>query len=199
MTSSESEINFKQVLNFIENIDKLKNTYRKCLIMSGEREESTAEHSFSLAMSVLCFKKFSNQEFDLFKAIKMALFHDLAEALIGDTFHYDKGEKPQEMSESEALQKILEPIIDTELAKEIYELWAEFESGEGKEAIFLRGIDRFLPMYHNYKTQGHSWIKHGITQEMALEKNSHIEQSSKVIWEFTKSMLDDSKAHGWIL
>lgn len=186
-------------LNFIEGIDALKNTYRKCLIMSGQREESTAEHCFSLAMAVLSLSKFSNHEIDVIKTVKMALFHDLAEAILGDTFHYEKNTKPQSMPESEALKKILTPIADTNLAQEIYQLWDEFENGDGPEAVFLRGLDRFLPMFHNYKTQGHSWIKYGVTKEMALQKNSHIEQSSSILWEFTKSMLDDAQSKGWIL
>jgi putative hydrolases of HD superfamily len=188
-----------EALKFIENIDALKSTYRKCLIMSGERHESTAEHSFSLAMSVLCLSRFSNQKIDVIKTIKMALFHDLAEALLGDIFHYEKSDKIQEFSEDEALKKVLSPIANTELSVEIYELWNEFEFGSGPEAVFLRGLDRFLPILHNYKTQGHSWVKHGITKEVALEKNSHIEQSSEVIWGFTKNMLDESQAKGWIL
>lgn len=192
-------IEFQQALKFIENIDALKNTYRKCLIMSGQRGESTAEHSFSLAMSVLCLSKFSNQKIDVEKAIKMALFHDLAEALLGDTFHYDKNSKPQSMSESEALKKILIPLAGTDLAQEIFQLWDEFENGDTPEAVFIRGLDRFLPMFHNYKTQGHSWVKYRITKEQALQKNSHIEQSSKIIWDFTKSMLDESQSKGWIL
>lgn len=189
----------QEALKFIENIDALKNTYRKCLIMSGQREESTAEHSFSLAMAVLCLSRFSNQKIDVTKTVKMALFHDLAEALLGDTFHYDKSTTSLEVSEADALKQILIPIASTELAKEISELWNEFENGNGPEAVFLRGLDRFLPMLHNYKTNGHSWVKYGITKKKALEKNSHIEQSSDAIWIFTKNMLDESQSKGWIL
>lgn len=190
----------QDALQFIEAIDALKNTYRKCLIMSGLRKESTAEHSFSLAMSVLCLSSFSNQEFDVIKTMKMALFHDLAEALLGDVFHYDK-EKPTQgkMSEAEALQKMLLPIRDTQLSQEILDLWNEFENGTGPEAVFLRGLDRFLPMYHNYKTKGHSWIKYGISKEMALTKNAHIKQSSDLIWNYTQNMLNESQEKGWIL
>lgn len=187
-------------LQFIEAIDALKNTYRKCLIMSGLREESTAEHSFSLAMSVLCLSSFSNQEIDIIKTLKMALYHDLAEALLGDTFHYDKEKASQgQMSESDALQKMLSPIKDTALSQEILDLWNEFENGDGPEAIFLRGLDRFLPMYHNYKTKGHSWLKYGITKDLALTKNAHIKQSSELIWNYTQRMLNESKEKGWIL
>lgn len=195
----KQDFRLQEAIQFIENIDALKNTYRKCLIMSGQREESTAEHSFSLAMAVLCLSQFSNQKIDVMKTVKMALFHDLAEALLGDTFHYDKETTSQEISEKEAFQQILKPIASTELAAEIYELWNEFEYGSGPEAVFLRGLDRFLPMLHNFKTNGHSWVKYGITKEKALQKNSHIEQSSDAIWSFTKKMLDESQSKGWIL
>lgn len=190
----------QDALQFIEAIDALKHTYRKCLIMSGLREESTAEHSFSLAMSVLCLSSFSNQEIDIIKTIKMALYHDLAEALLGDTFHYDKEKPSQEkMSESDALQKMLLPIRDTQLSQEILDLWNEFENGNTPEAVFLRGLDRFLPMYHNYKTKGHSWIKYGITKDMALTKNAHIKQSSELIWNYTQGILNESQEKGRIL
>lgn len=186
-------------LKFLESIDALKNTYRKCLIMSGQREESTAEHSFSLAMAVLTFSTFSNQKIDTIKTVKMALFHDLAEALLGDTFHYDKEYKVEKVSESDALKKLLSPIKDTDLSEEIFNLWDEFENGESSEAVFLRGLDRFLPMYHNYKTNGHSWVKYGISKEQALTKNAHIEQSSALLWEYTHGMLKESQEKGWIL
>ncbi len=195
---SNKKDDLQGALKFLENIDALKSTYRKCLTMNGDREESTAEHSFSFAMAVFCLSRFSKSEIDVTKAIKMALCHDLAEALLGDTFHYDKESTESEMSEADALKKILMPISDTEVAQEIFELWEEFEHGDSHEAVFLRGIDRFLPMYHNYKTKGHSWLKYGITKEMALQKNSHIADSSDVVWSFTKEMLEESKRKGWI-
>jgi putative hydrolase of HD superfamily len=196
---NDQSLELQKALKFIENIDTLKDVYRKCLVMSGQREETTAEHSFSLAMAVLCFSRFSNHQIDVNKTLKMALFHDLAEALLGDTFHYEKDKGFQDCSESNAMRQILAPIANTDLSLEIYQLWNEFENGNSPEAVFLRGLDRFLPMLHNYKTKGHSWIKYGITKEKAIEKNSHIEQSSEAIWNFTKSMLDASQANGWIL
>ncbi len=196
---SDQNSGVEQALAFVENIDALKDTYRKCLVLSGKREESTAEHSFSLAMAVLLFSQFSNQKIDVAKTVKMALFHDLAEALVGDVFHYEKSSTVTEISEREALLKILSPIASTDLASEILVLWEEFETGDSAEAVFLRGVDRFLPMYHNFKTKGHSWLKYGITKERALEKNSHIEQSSEALWSFTKNMLNESQAKGWIL
>jgi putative hydrolase of HD superfamily len=191
--------NLEQVLQFIESIDALKDTYRQCLVMSGKRQENTAEHCFSLAMSVICLSSFSNHPIDVSKTLKMALFHDLAEALLGDTFHYNKDQIiVDQMSESEALRQLLTPIKDSPVSQEIFNLWDEFENGQSSEAIFLRGLDRFLPMYHNYKTKGHSWLKHSITKEMAMTKNSHIEKSSTEIWNFTLNMLEESQRKGWL-
>jgi len=191
---------FKKALQFIESLDALKNTYRQCLIMNGERNESTAEHSFSLAMAVLTFSRFANQEIDVPKTVKMALFHDLAEALLGDVFHYNKQPATEaEESEAQALKRLLTPLQGTPLHDEIFNLWSEFENADSAEAVFLRGLDRFLPMFHNYKTKGHSWIKHGITKEQALTKNAHIQKSSTTLWDFTQDMLEESRQKGWIL
>ena len=185
-------------LKFLEELDKLKDTYRQCLIMSGNREENTAEHSYSLAMAVIVLEKFSNTKINLLKAVKMALYHDIVEIYAGDTFHYDKEKTDKRAEETKSLEKVLSHLGDRQLVSDISLLWNEFEDGESAEAVFLRGIDRFLPMYHNFKTNGHSWIKHGITKEQALRKNSHIRDSSKEIWGFTKNMLDESHDHNWI-
>jgi putative hydrolase of HD superfamily len=195
--SKNADLN--SALQFIENIDALKSTYRKCLLMNGQREESTAEHCFSLAMAVLCLGHFSNKEIDLNKAVKMALFHDLAEALLGDVFHYDKKTTSEtNHDEAEALRRILLPLKETMIHDEIFELWHDFEHGDTPEAVFLRGVDRFLPMYHNYKTNGHTWVKFGVTKEMALKKNSHIQDGSHQLWEFTRAMVEDSYSKGWL-
>lgn len=189
----------QNALNFLEEIDKLKDTYRQCLTMSGEREENTAEHSYSLAMAALSLNSFANEPVDVLKSVKMALYHDIVEVYAGDKFHYDKDETVDlKEQETQALLKVLAPISDTELAKEMIVLWHEFEDGKTSESKFLRGVDRFLPMFHNYKTKGHSWVKHGVTKEMALDKNSHIEDSSKQLWKYTQKMLDESQANGWI-
>jgi putative hydrolase of HD superfamily len=190
----------ENALKFLEEIDQLKDTYRQCLVMSGSREENTAEHSFSLAMAVLSLSSFSNEKIDVSKTVKMALCHDIVEAYAGDKFHYHKDEDENlEEIEAESLEKIISVLGESsELASEIRVLWHEFEEGATAESRFLRGIDRFLPMYHNYKTKGHSWIKHKVTKEMALDKNSHIQKSSEVLWDFTKEMLETSKEQGWI-
>ena len=186
-------------LHFLEEIDKLKDTYRQCLTMSGSREENTAEHSYSLAMAAMTLASFSNVKVDVFKTVKMALFHDIVEVYAGDNFYYHKDTTVDlKEQETEALLKVLKPLGDMELSKEMVELWHEFEDGGTPESDFLRGLDRFLPMYHNFKTDGHSWKKHGITMEQALEKNAHIEDSSKEIWDFTKTMLKESKEKGWL-
>lgn len=189
----------ENALHFLQEIDKLKDTYRQCLTMSGKREENTAEHSYSLAMAALSLNSFANKKVDVFKSVKMALYHDIVEVYAGDNFHYHKDDTIDlKEQETQALMKVLAPISDSEQAKEMIELWHEFEDGQTAESIFLRGVDRFLPMFHNYKTNGHSWVKHGVTKEMALDKNSHIEDSSAELWEYTQKMLDESQSNGWI-
>lgn len=189
----------ENALNFLEEIDKLKDVHRQCLIMSGTREENTAEHSYSLAMASLTLAQFSNDPIDVFKAVKMALFHDIVEVYAGDNFHYHKDATENlKEQETEALEKVLEPLGESELATEMMNLWEEFEAGLTNESKFLRGVDRFLPMYHNFKTEGHSWKKHGISKEQALEKNAHIEKSSQKLWEYTQTMLETSKNEGWL-
>jgi putative hydrolase of HD superfamily len=192
------EMSLESSLRFMEELDKLKDTYRQCLVMSGKREENTAEHSYSLAMAAIVFERFANTKIDLFKAIKMALYHDIVEAYSGDTFHYNKEDTDKRAEETASLHDILSHLENEELVSEIIEIWNQFEDGKCAESIFLRGLDRFLPMYHNFKTNGHSWVKHGVSKEQALEKNAHIQDSSSEMWEFTQKMLEESRQKNWI-
>lgn len=56
------------------------------------KNESVAEHSFFVALLVL--KLYDDYDFDLSKALSMALVHDILEADVNDITHYTKKKYP---------------------------------------------------------------------------------------------------------
>lgn len=83
----------KKQLDFIMEIDKVKNIFRQTYLADGKRKENDAEHSWHLALMAVLLKEYSNEEVDLSKVIPMVLAHDLVEIDAGDTYAYDEKER----------------------------------------------------------------------------------------------------------
>ena len=69
----------EQQLAFLREIDKLKRILRKSRIFDGTREETSAEHSWHLAMLVGWLHEYAREPVDPFHSVKMALVHDIVE------------------------------------------------------------------------------------------------------------------------
>jgi putative hydrolase of HD superfamily len=77
-------------LNFVIEIDKVKNIIRKSKLFDGSRFENDAEHSWTICIMALLLKEYSNFSVNIEKVISMLLVHDIVEIEAGDTFLYAK-------------------------------------------------------------------------------------------------------------
>ncbi|ANA82341.1 HD domain-containing protein [Paenibacillus glucanolyticus] len=188
--------NLENQINFLIEIDKLKNIERKTKIISGSRLENDAEHSWHLAMMAIILHKQANHEIDLFKVIKMLLVHDLVEIDAGDTFAYDtKGQVAKYDREILAAKRLF-GLLPEEQGNELMELWIEFENKETNEAKFASSLDRLQPLIHNYLNQGDTWRKYKITSEQVINRNSEISKGSESLWEYAKQIINKSVDQG---
>jgi putative hydrolase of HD superfamily len=179
---------------FIQEIDKLKAVERKTLAQN--RYENSAEHSWHLAMAVLSFQRcFGGKNFDLGKALEMALLHDVVEIDAGDTFIYADQSKKQE-EEKRAAKRIF-GILPQAIGADLKSTWEHFEEKNTPEAKLVAALDRFLPLYSNHLNQGHSWKKHGVKLAQVIEKNkAPIEAASPELWAYAEVLLKKSVANG---
>ncbi len=76
--------------------------------------------------------------------------------------------------------------------------WNEYETRETPEAKFAYAMDRFMPILHNYHTQGKSWKEHGIKMEQVLSMNRPISEGSKKLWEYAFALINDAVAKGYL-
>ena len=78
------------------------------------------------------------------RMIKMALVHDLAEAMVGDiTPHCGVSKEEKFRLEAEAIEKICTGILcGSNSGREIRELWQEYEQGTSECAQFVKEIDK---------------------------------------------------------
>jgi putative hydrolase of HD superfamily len=135
----------EKIFDFLHKIENLKSTLRYNKTTSG-RKESSAEHSWRLALITFILADELKLNIDVHKSIKIALVHDLAEALTGDIDailiaegKFSKEEKDrQEIEAIMNLQKTLPEVI----GKEISDLWHEYNDCETKEAKFVKALDK---------------------------------------------------------
>lgn len=189
----------EQQIQFIKEIDKLKQIFRQNIVIGTERNENDAEHSWHLAMMAILFSEYStDKNIDILKVVKMVLIHDLVEIDAGDTFCYDeKGYEDKEEREQKAAQKLFS-LLPSDQAKEILDLWNEFEQLNTPESRFAAGIDRFQPLILNYNTSGHTWQKPGITSAKVLKRNELLEENAPLLWEYAKAMIEDCIQKGFL-
>ena len=115
-------------IEFIVEIDKLKHVFRQTILMDKSRRENDAEHSWHLAVMAILLKEYAAVDVDLEKVLKMVLIHDMVEIDAGDTFCYDEKANKDKLDRELVAAERLFCILPEDQAKEIRELWDEFET-----------------------------------------------------------------------
>ena len=187
----------EQQIQFIVEIDKLKNVIRRTNLVDDSRLENSVEHSWHAAlMAFLLVEYASDPNLNPAHVAKMILVHDLVEIDAGDTFCYDQAagldQREREIKAAERIFNILPP----DQAREIRALWDEFEAGQTAEAKFAATLDRLQPVLLNYHSGGGSWRKHSITHAQVLKRNSRIAEGSPALWEYALGLINDAQARG---
>lgn len=190
----------KKQIDFIVEIDKVKQIFRQTRLFDNSRYENDAEHGWHLALMAITFEKYANEPVDLLKVIKMVLIHDIVEIDAGDTFLYADEEqlKLKEINEKKAAERIF-GILSGDTGDELKGLWEEFEERKTPEAKFAAALDRMEPVLQNSKTEGHAWQKHGVTKEQVLKANKQkIYEGSEKLWEYIEEVIESCVKNGYL-
>lgn len=132
--------NIDKVIRFIKEIENLKSVTRTAWTKTGRRE-STAEHSWRLAMLLMVLRE-DFKDLDIDKAIKMSLVHDLGELYDGDIsakLQNDNDNKAE--MEEKAMRRML-TILPDGISEKIYDLWKEYNECSTKEAKLVKAMDK---------------------------------------------------------
>ena len=76
-------------LQFIVEIDKVKNIFRQTYLADAGRKENDAEHSWHIALMAYLLQEYAEEQVNVSKVMLMVLIHDLVEIDAGDTYAYD--------------------------------------------------------------------------------------------------------------
>ena len=187
---------FKKQLDFILEIDKEKEIYRQTHLTEYKRQENDAEHAWHMAIMIYLLKEYANEEFDVAKAMMMALTHDIVEIDAGDTYAYDNANLVTQKDREEKAADRIYGLLPDEQRDELRALFEEFEEGKTPEAKFARVMDNFQPLILNDSNNGKDWRVHGIKKSQVEKRQISSKMGSEAIWEYTKELIDSNVKKG---
>ncbi|XP_059637583.1 uncharacterized protein LOC132279580 [Cornus florida] len=141
-SSSPSSNPASSAIDFLSLCHRLKTTKRAGWVKRDvQNPESIADHMYRMGLMALISSDIPGINRD--KCIKMAIVHDIAEAIVGDITPSDgipKLEKSRR--EREALDHMCKLLGGGPRAKEIDELWMEYEENASMEAKIVKDFDK---------------------------------------------------------
>ncbi|MEE1087117.1 MAG: HD domain-containing protein [Schaedlerella sp.] len=180
----------EQQIQFIIEIDKVKNIFRQTYLADENRKENDAEHSWHIALMAYLLQEYVEESVDVGRVMLMVLIHDLVEIDAGDTYAYDaEGAKTKREREVKAADRVF-GMLPEEQGKHLRELWEEFEEYKTADAKYAHLLDNFQPLLLNDASKGTSWAEHNVKKSQIYKRNEHIEETSKEIWKCMQGIVE---------
>jgi putative hydrolase of HD superfamily len=184
-------------LDFLVQVDRLKEVVRQSKIASGARRENSAEHSWHLAIFALVFSDQANEKVDVGRVVELLLVHDIVEIDAGDMpIHgVDVDLSAKARAEQRAAERIF-GLLPSKAETRFRELWREFEEGQTSEAKFARALDRFQPLLLNVVAGGGTWSDNKVSQSQVIERyGPTIDTGSSSLWTIAQALISSHFVH----
>ncbi|XP_006646965.2 5'-deoxynucleotidase HDDC2 [Oryza brachyantha] len=129
-------------IDFLTLCYRLKTTKRAGWVRRGvQGPESVADHMYRMGVMALVAADLPGVNRD--RCVKMAIVHDIAEAIVGDITPSDGVPKEEKSRrEKEALDHMCSLLGGGSRAEEIRELWMEYEQNATLEAKVVKDFDK---------------------------------------------------------
>ena len=182
----------QKIIKFLKEMDKLKSINRVIDLLHSNRRESTAEHSWHLAMMIITLKDELPEELNYSKMLEIALTHDLVEIYAGDTFTFDKKAREGKKEREEKAADQLFKILPEDLEQKFHKLFQEYEARKTKEAQIVYSLDKIHPVMQNLLSNGRTWKEYKITSE-ELDENKRPKMKYNIeIYNLYETFLDEA-------
>jgi putative hydrolase of HD superfamily len=127
--------------------------------LSNHEYEDDAQHSFDLALTALYLINRHNLDLNLEKVLSFSLVHDLVEVFAGDLDAITSSEEDKTLQKEREAEAI---DIWSVAFPHIAELITEYESLSTPEAIFVKALDKFVPIMVEFNTNYYSCRSKGV-------------------------------------
>lgn len=189
----------EQQINFIIEVDKLKNIIRQNYLADGSRKEDDADHSWHLALMCAILSEHANEQIDVLKTMTMVLIHDIVEIDAGDTYAYDPALHATKKDRELAAAERIFHLLPEDQARQMRALWDEFEDNATPEAKFAATLDRVQPFLLNAASDGKSWKEHGVSFSQVMKRNEVTPEGSDALWNLQYEMMKQQVEKGNLL
>ncbi len=185
-------------IQFIVEVDKVKQIFRQTYLSDAARKENDAEHSWHLALMACLLEEYVSDPVDVARVTTMVLVHDLVEIDAGDTYAYDpEGAKTKAEREKKAAERIF-GLLPKEQGEYFAKLWEEFEEYQTPDAKYAHLLDNFQPFLLNHASDGKSWVEHAVKKSQIYKRNEKVPETSPEIWRYMQEIIEKHVGAGHI-
>lgn len=165
-------------------------------LLDGTRGESSAEHSWHLALMALVLAGAHAPEADLGRVVTMLIIHDLVEVEVGDVPIYDEQARVDIVAAEHEAAVRLFGRLPTADGDWLLGLWREFEAAETTDARFARAIDRLQPLLMHVASDGAAWAERGVTSAQERRLMGAIEGYWPSLGPVAETLIADAERRG---
>jgi putative hydrolase of HD superfamily len=183
---------FDQLLAFTAFTHDIRSVKRSMFVKGEKQYDNDSEHGYQLALIAMYVIENNELPLDIYKAMALALVHDILEVHAGDTFVYGSSIKTQHTREQQAIVKLKEQWPSQ---KTMLSLIDEYEARDTPESKFVYALDKLVPILNNILDDGRNWKKEHITIEQiiaAKEKKISVDLGIQTYFEMALQVLRDT-------
>jgi putative hydrolase of HD superfamily len=166
-------------------------------LLDGSRGETSAEHSWHLALTALVLGE--DTELDAGRVMAMVLVHDLVEIDAGDVPIYDAEARAAIAEDEERAAARLFGLLPPGTDAKLHDLWREFEAAETPEARFARALDRLQPILVHWAGDGAAWAQRGTTIAEERELAARVKAFWPALRPLADALVEDALRRGLLL
>jgi putative hydrolases of HD superfamily len=186
-------------LTFLVTAHALTGVERLNRVLDGSRSETSAEHSWHLALSALMLKEYAGPAVSLERVVEMILVHDIVEVDVGDVPIYDEPERQAIAALEDRAAERLFALLPEPDASRYLALWREFEGAETDDARFARALDRLQPILVHWAGGGAVWRERGISTGDEDRMLGLIDSYWPPLMPLATAIINDARARGMLV
>jgi putative hydrolase of HD superfamily len=188
----------RQRLDFLLAAHDLTAVVRVNRLVDGSRCETSAEHSWHLAVAALALAPDAAPGVDLGRVLAMLIVHDLPEVYAGDVPIYDEQARLDIAAAEEEAAARLFGKLPGEQSAHLLALWHEFEAAATDEARFARAVDRLQPLLLHWAGDGAAWAERRVTLEQERRIMSAIDRYWPPLAPVAAALVEDAHRRGML-
>lgn len=157
--------NIEKIFDFATTVSTLKNELR-FKASKDVKGDTVASHTWRMSLLVFMIAQELKLDIDVLRATKIALIHDLPEAITGDLDAYlvfkNNELKINKDDEEKQAMELIKSKLPEGVGEEIYDLWKDYNEKNSLEARFVYSMDKVEGVWSYLEFQNNGFHDNGL-------------------------------------